>query len=144
MNFFRDAAWQLIGAFLGIAAIIVTLVVYRRQRSIKLLEYDFASSVSLFSYHGVSKENIKITYNSREISSASAIVARFKNVGNTPIARADYDECLRIDIEGKGKIANYEIFDKDPRSLKIEIEDASNNNGMNKHIVFKPFLLNRR
>jgi hypothetical protein len=56
----RDPIWQFIGAALAIAAIVLSIWIYKRQKSEKILAYEVKSNILLLSIHDIGKERLKV------------------------------------------------------------------------------------
>jgi hypothetical protein len=134
MEVLRDAIWQFIGAILALIALIVTIVLYRKQRAKKLLVWDGRSIVSLLSVHESLENELQITYRGHEVKEAYMASIAVANEGNVPITREDYDNAITLTLSGGGDAVSFDVTN-DNIKLNGHLEEGG-------VIRVDPFLLN--
>ncbi len=160
LEFLRDPLWQFIVtvslAVLAIlATVVVTVVVYLRQRQRKALEYQIVAVSPLVSVADEVKGKLQILFEGSPIQNAHLIVVKFVNTGNTPITESDFvaplslvfreDHLQTSDIGGKqsnifiigrAKVLSAEVIETKPPNSQVSItaKDAA--------VIVRPSLLN--
>ena len=139
MDVLRDAVWQFVGAFLALLAILVTWIVYRKQKTTKVMAYQILEPVSLVKIHKEFGDELKIIFRDFEAKSAYIGFINIVNKGNTLITRKDFDANLSVSFTDKGQLISFSIVDKFPKNLPINIISNSENS-----ITLDAFLLNAK
>lgn len=132
----RDPMWQFIGAIVAFIAIIITIIIYLKQRRNKLLNFEIISRTPLLSIEDEIKGNLQILYNGNPIEQVHLIVIKFINSGNTPITSNDFEIPINFKFGEESQIFTAEITEKNPTNLRASITIEGNS------IVIDPTLLN--
>lgn len=133
----RDPIWQFIGAVLALAAILVAVTLYLKQRRHKSLSYEIISSTPLLSLKDEIKGKLQILYEGKPIQQVHLIVARIINSGNTPIVLADYERPVSLSFGKEAQVLTAEVTKTSPDSLQASIKIEE------KNVVLMPTLLNQ-
>ncbi len=109
---------------IAIIAIGLTIYFYLKGRKIKKLKYEVTNSIILYQ-RASGIENIKIMYEGVSIKNAGLAKITIANAGNTIIEKDDVDEndVLRILIDKKSKILEYNIITSNNQSVNITKEN---------------------
>ena len=136
-NILRDSIWQFIGAVIGILAIVVTVVIYRRSTTHKSLSYEVISNSPLLAADLRQAEDIQVLHRGNQVTNPSLVILEFINDGNGSVEARDFAEPLTITFNTSCMVLEAKIIKCVPESLKpkIEIIDQSN-------LIVQPLLLN--
>ena len=136
MAFLRDEVWQFIGAFFGLVAIIVTIVLYRTQRRRKALSYEIISRTPLLSIGDEIKGKLQILFDGKPVQDIHLIVLKIINSGNVPIVSTNYERPVNLSFGENSWILTAEVSETDPEDLRatVNIENAK--------VALEPVLLN--
>jgi hypothetical protein len=118
--------WQfLIGALIAIVTIIVSIVIYFKQRSRKRLSYRILSNTVLLGVEEEVKKDIQLSYKGKAIVGVRLLVLRIFNSGNVPVVSTDYEKPISIDLGKETRVLTAEVIKKSPPNLQsaISIED---------------------
>jgi hypothetical protein len=156
----RDPLWQFIitvslTVLAILATVVVTVVVYLRQRQRKALEYQVVAVSPLVSVADEVKGKLQILFEGSPIQNAHLIVVKFVNTGNTPITESDFIAPLSLVfwedhletsyigetqvnryLIGKTKVLSTEVIETKPPNSQVSItaKDAT--------VLIRPSLLN--
>jgi hypothetical protein len=134
----RDPVWQfIIGLFIAIVTIFVSIIVYFKQRTRKSLSYEIVSLNPLLSVEKEIKNGVQILYRGKAVSQVHLIIIRVINSGNTPILSTDYERPVSLSFGKEARVLTAEVSERNPDSLQpsAKIEE--------KRIEFAPILLNQ-
>lgn len=133
----RDPMWQfIIGVLIAIAAIVVTIIVYLKQRTRKSLSYEILSLNPLLSVKEEIKEKVQILYEGKPVEKVHLILARIINSGNVPIESNQYERHVSLSFGKEAQILTAEVNKTNPESLQASIKVEGNK------VVLTPVLLN--
>src|SRR6188768_3809647 len=107
MEVLRDAIWQFIGATLALIALVVTIVLYRKQRIEKLLVWDVESVAPLLNVHKLVENELQITFRERPVKEAYMASILLINSGTAPLTREDYDYAVIMTLTGGGEVVSF-------------------------------------
>jgi hypothetical protein len=138
LEFLRDQIWQFVGALLGLVALIVSLVIYYRQKQHKAFFYEIIANTSILSVSDEIRSHVQITYEGSPVEDVSYLLIRFSNTGNVPIVAADFDEAVTIRLLQHTHILSVEVIETTPKSLHAGVEVSQQNNT----ITLQPTLFN--
>ncbi|QSA97579.1 hypothetical protein [Methylococcus sp. EFPC2] len=139
LEFFRDPAWQFVGALLALIAIAITIILYILQSKRKKVSYDICSNSPLLTLKEEIEGKVKILYENQPVTNVHMIVFKLVNNGNVPILSSDYERPIVAIFEGEDtKIMSAEVVDKSPSSLSGTLTQDRNT------ITFPMILLNPR
>ena len=117
----RDQVWQFVGAFFGLVAIIVSIVLYRTQRRRKALSYEIISRTSLLSIEDEIKGKLEIFFNGKPVQDVHLIVFKIINSGNVPIVSTDYERPLKLNF-GEAQVLTAEVAETNPNNLQVSVK----------------------
>jgi len=120
-----------------IAAIIIPIVLYLKQRQKKVLSYEIVSDTPLLSVKEEIKTKLQILFEGKPVQQVYLGMVRVFNSGNMPIEVKDYDCPITLCFGEGAQILTAEIVKTDPNNLRPSI------NVKNNEIVISPILLNR-
>ncbi len=69
LTFLRDPFWQFAGFFVAFVAVVVSVILYLRQRSVKALTYEILTEVVLIGVDKSVKNRVKISFDDMPVSS---------------------------------------------------------------------------
>jgi hypothetical protein len=136
INFFRDSIWQFAGFIVSIIAIVVTVIIYFRQKNFKEISYEIISESSLLSISKEVESKLQILFDGKPVKGVHLILLRIANTGNLPIIPSDYIRNLSILFSGNVNILSAEITNRSPNDIDTTIVINDGN------ITFSPSLLN--
>lgn len=101
----RDPAVQ---SIIAIVAVIVTVIIYLKQRKRKSLGYEVFSFIPLSSVDpstlGSNQQaGLQFTFKGETVPQAHSISIKFTNSGNVPLPKEDYDEPISLSF-GEAKV----------------------------------------
>ena len=133
----RDPIWQFVGVILGVLAIFISYILYRKQSQKKALEYEIISSTPLLSIGEEVKGKLEIFFNRERVKQVHLIQVRIINSGNTPILTNDFKRPVSVSFGEEAQILTAEVAEVNPDGLDVstKIEDGE--------IVLVPTLLNQ-
>jgi hypothetical protein len=133
----RDPVWQFIATFfVGVTAIIVSIILYLKQRQRKALSYEIVSSIPLLSMEEEVKERLQILFNNKPVQKVYLVIVRIVNSGNVPITSADYEIPVSFCFHEDTKVLTAEISETNPENLRASLVIE------NTKIILTPILLN--
>src|SRR5437868_2137707 len=105
MAFLRDPLWQFviyvaIALLIGIASIITSIVVFRKQQVRKAVSYEIISDTSVLSINKMVKEEIELHYKGKLVGNLRLVILKIENSGDAPIVASDYIEPITFQLEG--------------------------------------------
>ncbi|MFZ3064412.1 MAG: hypothetical protein WA277_03895 [Nitrospirota bacterium] len=137
IEFFHDQTWQfIIPTAIAVLAIVVSILIYLKQRQSKLLSYEILTHTPLLSLEEKIKGKLQILFDGKPVEDVNLIEVRIINSGNIPILSTDYEYPVNLGFGEKTKILTAEVFQTNPKSLKatVNIEGAK--------VILRPVLLN--
>lgn len=130
--------WQVVGIALAVLAIVIPILIYRWQRQRRSLTYSIKSVYPLLNeseeFHG----RLSVQIDGKRVSNVEVMFLEFRNSGNRPISKNDFDTPLSVYFEPPVEIFSAAVVSEDPENLgvlaRIESQD----------VVVAPLLLNPR
>jgi hypothetical protein len=121
LEFLRDPAIQ---AVLVLVGIIVTIIVYWKQRQRKSLGYEVLSCTPLSSVDRKTLDNyrrvgLQFKFHGQTIRQGHFITVKVTNTGNVPIKKDDYDEEINLTFGEKAKILATRVVEKKPDTIPV-------------------------
>lgn len=132
----RDPLWQFVGALLTLLAIGISYFIYLAQRRRPGLAFGVLSNQALLTVAESIQSRVALTFDQKPVSNVHVVNCGVKNIGNTPIRTADFEEPFRIHIPPQTLLLSAEITEKSPESLKVELATSESS------VELKPLLLN--
>jgi hypothetical protein len=124
------------GFLLALVTIVVTIVIYMRQRQRKKVSYTVLSSVPLLSVKEEIKGNLQILFNGKPIQQVQLVEVKIINSGNIPIQKTDYEHPISLSFGKTAQILSAEVKEKIPRNIDATIGIKEGK------IILEPTLLN--
>ena len=138
MEFLRDPIWQFLSVAVAVAALLLTILLFRMQRNQKKISYEVITSEAAVSVGDEAKGRIQILFDGTPVNDVHLIVLKICNTGDIPILSTEYDRPITFNFGKGSKVLDVGIFDIMPSnirvSVKIDIEK----------IVVEPLLLNSK
>lgn len=117
MDFLRDPVWQFIGVITALAALLLTILLYKRQVRRKEMLWDVIESVSLSSFNLSESVKSTIVYKTLRLDDVNLIYLKIWNSGNIEILPNDFNEPIKIDFGKKSKILEVVLLEAKPKNL---------------------------
>lgn len=149
MAFLHDPFWQFIiyigvTLFVGIITVVISILLYRKQRRRKLLTYQIVSDTPVLSAERELADKVQVLFNGKPVDDARLVVLRLWNAGNESIKTEDYDQQtpIVIDFGENTEVLDAEILETSPASIKMRqlLSIASDIAA----ILLQPLLLNSK
>lgn len=138
MGFLRDPLWQFIGVVIAIAALLLTIFLYKRQVRRKELLWDVIENVSLSSFNISQSVKSTIVYKTLRLNDVNLINLKIWNSGNIEILKDDFSEPITLDFGQKAKVLEVGLLEVKPNNLIDQISFSAETN----HVKLMPLLLN--
>jgi hypothetical protein len=86
----------------AVLAIVVPVLIYRRQRRVISIDYDIVADIRLIESDAADSfgGRIKVTHNSHPVRHPRIVDVKVMNTGNTPVKAADYERPIVFQLEG--------------------------------------------
>jgi hypothetical protein len=138
LEYFRDPAWQFVGAIFAFLAIAATIAIHLIQRQRKRLAYDLVSRNQLLTVKEELEGKLQVLFDGQPTRDICLLVVKIINNGNVAIASADYEKNIFIGTGASSKILSAAITEVDPENLAVDLVTQESN------IQITPTLLNPR
>lgn len=128
--------WQVIGVLLAAIAIAISILTYRWQRQRRALTYSIKSVYPLLNESEELHGRLSVQIDGKHVNNVEVMFLEFKNSGNRPIARDDFDTPLSVYFEPPIQIFSSAVVSTAPENLgaTAKIEKQA--------VVVEPLLLN--
>jgi len=137
LEILRDQVWEFVGGvFLGLVAIIVTIILWRTQRRRKALSYEIISRTPLLSVEDEVKGKVQILFDGNPVQDIHLVVLKIINSGNVPIVSTDYERPVSLSFGENPRILTAEVSETDPDNLEISVDIQATK------VMLDPVLLN--
>src|SRR6266581_2805639 len=95
-DFLHDPFWQfvisvLVAFTLGIVALVITIWIYRKQRTQKVISYAVISDAPIASINKEVADKVEIRFDGQPVQDLSLLVLKIWNSGNVAVKSGDYD-----------------------------------------------------
>jgi hypothetical protein len=118
MDFWQDPTFQfIILAAIAIITIIITVVLYWKQRQKKKLSFALLST-PLLSVKNEIKKKVQILYDGKPVDQVHLAVVKIINPGNTLIEKKDYETPIILDFGKDSEILSGSMTEAEPKGLK--------------------------
>lgn len=121
LDYFRDPAWQFVGAILALIAIVATVLVHLIQRQRKRLAYEVVSRNELLTVKEELENKLQILFDGQPARDICLIVVRISNIGNVAISSSDYERNIVIGTGTTSKILSAAVTEIEPENLVVDI-----------------------
>jgi len=125
-----------LGAIVAIAAIIITIILYRKQVRNKGLSYEILSSTPLLSVDEELRGDVEILYRGKSVEDVHLILFKLVSSGSLPILATDFVQNVRLSLGKEAQPLTAEIVRTHPKDLGASISVEGN------EIVFDKLLMN--
>ena len=134
----RDPLWQFIGALIGLAALVLTIVIFWFQRKRRELSYRIDYQEPLLQIDNAIAGRLKVLFDDTPVNEVYLLVVRVSNSGNVPILATDFVSPMELTLDPAAKILSASVGTQNPRNLgaSISVENAL------QRIVVSPILMN--
>ncbi len=136
MDFLRDGAWQAIGAFLTVAAIVASIAIPLWLRQRRALTYHVKSAYPLLKSTEELQGRLSVQVDGVAVQNIDVMFVEIQNSGNHPISRSDFDVPFAIEFEPPAYIISAVVDAEEPSNLGIVLEVAK------QKVTLQPILLN--
>lgn len=131
---------------IGMATLVVSLIVYWKQRTHKSLGYEVSSLIPLSSVDpstlwSYQQAGLKFTFNDTTVPQGHFITIRFTNTGNVPIKKEDYDEPINLSFGKSANVLAFRGLEKKPEAIQLNLKPDVDDVGK---VVIAPNLLNSK
>lgn len=99
-----------------VAAVLIPMWIYRKQRSKKELSYAVVSNAPVVRIKPAIADRIEILLDGKKITDARLAVLSVKNTGNVAVRREDYDEPITIQFPNR-EILSGDVLSTEPKDL---------------------------
>lgn len=141
MNFLRDNIWEFVGVVLALITASLSALWTWRRRELKELTRMWRVS-SLLEVGSKVQAEISITFRGLPVRSLKLQEVGFVNTGNRPIARADFDQPIRISFGEKAQVLSWRISASRPLELPIQLLEEHVEGATVRTVSIEPLLLN--
>jgi hypothetical protein len=138
MEFLRDPIWQFLGVVVAVAALLLTILLFRMQRGQKKISYEVISCRSVVSVSDEVKGRTQILFDNMLVNDVDLIILKICNMGNMPILSTEYDRPLTFNFGKESRVLDVGILDITPDNIKASFKIDTDN------IVIEPLLLNSK
>ena len=134
-----------IGILAILAAILIPILIYRRQKNRKEITYEVVSSTLVLPILDIGeqvKSKLQILYDGKLVNDLQIVVLKVSNTGNIPIEATDFENNrpITFDFGEEAEIFDVEVLDTIPISFKSRAEIAFKFDQGKVHL--EPLLLN--
>lgn len=141
MNFLRDNIWEFVGVVLALITASLSALWTWRRRELKELTRMWRVSPLLEVGSKVQAE-ISITFRGFPVRSLQLHEVGFVSTGNRPIARADFDQPIRISFGEKAQVLSWRISASRPLELPVQLLKEHAEGATVRTVSIEPLLLN--
>lgn len=134
--FLKEYGEYIVGIPACILALWFAYFIYHLQKNTKSLTYQVLSNYRLIvdnKYH----EQLKIHFQDEQLENVNLFVIKFKNSGNIPIEKEDFEKPIKVFFESGSKILTCEVVQQEPYNIGVEVVPDTNQIGIS------PCLLNQ-
>jgi hypothetical protein len=128
--------WGVASAIAAVIAIPTAIILWQRQRAIKILTYDPGMALPLFFVSPSVRDKITISYDGAPVERASLRTITLFNHGTSPIAKSDFDVPVTIYLTGDGALVSVEPEINGNVRVAYDLVDQST-------VRLNPFLINK-
>jgi hypothetical protein len=135
-RWYRDSAWQFVGAALTLAAIGVSVWLVFSQQKVKSMQVVVLAETSLLEIPSLVAGDVQVTYQGRPIPNLTLVLVRVENNGTSEIRSADYEMPITLAFPEGGEVLDAEVLATEPKDLRLLAEKQGNK------VVLSQVLLN--
>src|SRR5258708_28273992 len=138
MNFLRDPVWQSIGVIIAIDALLLTILLYKRQVRRKEILWDLVENVSLSSFNVSESVKSALVYKTLRLDDVNLFYVNVWNSGNIEILPNDFHDPIKFDFGNKAQVLEVVLLDAKPKNIAEKISFSIEAN----YVKLLPLLLN--
>jgi hypothetical protein len=134
--FARDPAWQFVGVLLALAAIVLSVWIYLRQKQQRRIAYQRLAGVNVVTVKEHMAGRVTVLFDGTPVKSMHVVTMHIWNSGSLPIVASDFIEPLSLSIEAGARLLSADIVGANPPELHptVRIDEHA--------AVVEPLLLN--
>jgi hypothetical protein len=137
LELLRDGLWQSIGVVVAIIAIVVSIIIYRRQTQRKALTFVVKSAYPLLTGTEELKGRLQVQVDGVAVNNIDLMFIEFSNSGNVPIERSDFDSPVEVRFEPPARIISVVVDSEEPKEIGALLSIQEENS-----VTLNPLLLN--
>lgn len=138
MDFLRDPVWQFIGVVITLVALLLTILLYKRQVRRKGILWDVVENVSLSSFNVSESVKSTLVYKTLRLDDVNLMYVNVWNSGNIEILPNDFNEPIKFDFGKKAKVLEVVLLGAKPKNIEEKISLSIEANS----VKLMPLLLN--
>lgn len=119
--FIQFVIYVAVAIIVGIATILTTIWISRKQRNKKEISYQVISNAPIASVSKGLENRVTIHVDGKPVGSARQVVLKIRNSGNVAVSREDYDLPINFAFEGSLVIGG-DILNTEPEDLTNTID----------------------
>jgi hypothetical protein len=124
MTALESPIWQGISGLLALAAIVVSIAIYRLQTQRRSLAYHIVTDSPLISEPKMLSGKVKITFGDTPVGTLRFLVVRFQNTGRAALQRSEFDGPIRLQFSRPSDVLLAVPADLNPSNLPIAISST--------------------
>lgn len=136
LDLLRDSLWQSIGVLVAVIAIIVSIIIYRRQNHRKALTYLVKSAYPLLTGTEELQGRLQVQVDGVTVNNIDLMFIVFTNSGNIPIERGDFDNPVTVSFEPPSPIISVVVESEEPEGIGASLSVQRDS------VTLNPLLLN--
>lgn len=136
LELLRDGLWQSIGVLVAVIAIVVSIVIYRRQTHRKALTYNVKSVYPLLTGTEELQGRLQVQVDGVPVNNIDLMFIEFSNSGNVPIERGDFDNPVTVVFEPPARIISVVVDSEEPEGIGATLSVQHDS------VALNPLLLN--
>lgn len=136
LDLLRDSLWQSIGVLVAVIAIVVSVIIYRRQTHKKSLTYVVKSAYPLLTGTEELQGRLQVQVDGVAVNNIDLMFIEFSNSGNVPIERGDFDNPVKVDFESPAQIISVVVESEEPEGIGASLAIQKDS------VTLNPLLLN--
>jgi hypothetical protein len=133
MQLLHDSIWQFIGVLISLIGVIVSTVLFFKQRSRKKIYWEIDSNIPILS---IEEEEVDVLYKGKSVPDMRRVVLRIWNSGSTHILSNDFATSIKFEFGEKAEVLNARILKMIPSAINDSLLWDSN------YVILQPLLLN--
>lgn len=127
---------EFIGVILAAATIIISIILYMRQRQKKGISYTIVSCVPLLSVGEEISGKLQILFDGKPVQQVHLVEADIVNSGNVPIKATEFERPISFSFGEEAQVFSAEVTESTPESLRATASIEG------KRVLLEPTLLN--
>lgn len=136
LELLRDGIWQSVGVVVAIVAIVVSIIIYRRQTKRKALTWVLKSAYPLLTETEELQGRLQVQVDGIAVNNIDITFIEFSNSGNVPIERGDFDIPVTVEFEPPARIISVVIESEEPEGIGASLSAQESS------VILSPVLLN--